>query len=126
MFGVWSNYRPVAEPLVFSLIIYSGGNLLYIYAENFSNNEKWILFASRFIVGAGAGCKNLIIQLQMCIICLAANSAVMRSYCSAASYEDERNTVMSILSAVQATGFILGPGTSSSIMYLLYLSFCSH
>ena len=33
VFGVWSNYRPVAEPLVFSLIIYSGSNLLYIYAE---------------------------------------------------------------------------------------------
>ena len=50
----------------------------------------------------------------MFIICFTANTAVMRSYCSAASYEDERNTVMSILSTVQATGFILGPGTSSS------------
>ena len=61
VFGVWSNYRPVAESLVFSLIVYSGGNLLYIYAENFSSNEKWILFSSRFIVGAGAGCENLLI-----------------------------------------------------------------
>ena len=34
----------------------------------------------------------------------------MRSYCSAASQEEERNTVMSFLSAVQSTGFILGPG----------------
>ena len=50
----------------------------------------------------------------MCIIHFAANSAIMRSYCSAASYEDERNTVMSILSAAQAIGFTLGPGIYTS------------
>lgn len=55
LFGVWSNYRPVSEPLVASLVVYSGGNLLYVYAENFSDNERWILFASRFIVGVGSG-----------------------------------------------------------------------
>ena len=55
VFGVWSNYRPVAEPLVFSLIIFSGGNLLYVYAEAFSDVEGWILFTSRCIVGIGSG-----------------------------------------------------------------------
>ena len=55
LFGVWSNYRPVSEPLIFSMILYCSGNLLYAYAESFTDNEKWILFTSRFIVGCGSG-----------------------------------------------------------------------
>ena len=55
LFGLWSSYRAVSEPLIFSLIVYSIGNLLYVYAENFTDNEKWILFASRLIVGVGSG-----------------------------------------------------------------------
>ena len=55
LFGIWSNHRPVSEPLIFSLILCCGGNLLYVYAESFSSNQKWILFASRFIVGSGSG-----------------------------------------------------------------------
>ena len=55
LFGVWSNYRPVPEPLIFSLILYCGGNLLYVYAESFSGIEKWILFISRLMVGSGSG-----------------------------------------------------------------------
>ena len=55
LFGLWSNYRPVLEPLIFSQILYCIGNLLYVYAEDFSNIEKWILFLGRFIVGTGTG-----------------------------------------------------------------------
>jgi len=33
----------------------------------------------------------------------------MRSYCSSASREDERNTVMTFLSAMRGLGYILGP-----------------
>jgi len=55
VFGLWSNYRPVIEPLILSLLIYSGGSLLYTYAEAFTDMEKWILFISRFIIGIGAG-----------------------------------------------------------------------
>ena len=82
VFGVWSNYWPVAEPLVFSLIIYSSGNLLYIYAKFFSNNEKWILFSSRFIVGAGIGSEILLILLfgYNCIICFAAITVLLCSH----------------------------------------------
>ena len=53
--GVWSNYRPVSEPLIFSLILFGSGNLLYAYAESFTNSEKWILFTSRLITGSGSG-----------------------------------------------------------------------
>ena len=58
LFGIWSNHRPVAEPLIFSLIIYSGGNLLYVYADSISEAENWNLFISRFIVGVGSGDVN--------------------------------------------------------------------
>ena len=54
LFGVWSNYRPVSEPLIFSMMLYCSGNLLYVYAESFTNNEKWILFTSRYLVGSGS------------------------------------------------------------------------
>ena len=47
------------------------------------------------------------------LIFLLANNAIMRSYCSTASREDERNTVMTFLSAMRALGFILGPCTTS-------------
>ena len=53
--GVWSNYRPVSEPLIFSMILYCSGSLLYAYDESFTNNVKWILFTSRFMVGTGSG-----------------------------------------------------------------------
>ena len=53
--GVWSNYRPISEPLVFSLILFGSGNSLYAYAESFNNSEKWILFTSRLLTGSGAG-----------------------------------------------------------------------
>ncbi|XP_065884613.1 major facilitator superfamily domain-containing protein 8-like isoform X2 [Dysidea avara] len=93
LLGIWSNYRPLTEPLIISFIIYIFGNLLYIFAEAFKDIDKWILLASKFTVGAGA-----------------AHVAIMRSYCSAASLEDERNTVMSFLSALQILGYSIGPG----------------
>ena len=43
------------------------------------------------------------------------NIVVLCSYCSAATWENERITVMSFLTAMQALGFILGPGTQSTI-----------
>ena len=123
LFGLWSNYRPVLEPLIFSQILYCIGNLLYVYAEDFSNIEKWILFLGRFIVGTGTGqyFKILIICLTK-LLCMyyyifAANIVVLRSYCSAATWEDERTTVMSFLAGVRAIGFILGPGAQLISFY---------
>ena len=47
----------------------------------------------------------------------AANIVVLRSYCSAATWEDERTTVMSFLAGVRAVGFILGPGAQLISFY---------
>jgi len=55
LLGIWSNYRPLSEPLIVSFIIYIFGNLLYIFAEAFKGVDKWILLASKLFVGAGAG-----------------------------------------------------------------------
>ena len=54
------------------------------------------------------------------MIILLADITIIRSYCSTASLEEERITVMSFLSAMQALGFILGPG----ITYELHACVC--
>ncbi len=47
-------------------------------------------------------------KLLMMLICLA-NAAPMRAYVSAATYQHERTFHMSILSAAQSLGMIIGP-----------------
>ncbi|XP_065886473.1 major facilitator superfamily domain-containing protein 8-like isoform X2 [Dysidea avara] len=91
IFGIWSNHRPVVEPVIVSLIICMIGGILYTYAEAV-HDGKWVLLFSRLIIGIGTG-----------------NIAVARSYVSAATNEKERSTAMSALSSVQGLGFILGP-----------------
>jgi len=44
------------------------------------------------------------------IINVVAHIAIMRSYCSAASLENERDTVMSFLSSLMILGYSIGPG----------------
>ena len=44
------------------------------------------------------------------VLLFTANIVVLRTYCSEASWENERTTVMSFLTAMQAIAFILGPG----------------
>lgn len=54
-FGVWSNHRPVREPLVVSTIINVAANIVYAYANAFPAGKKWALLVSRAFVGFGAG-----------------------------------------------------------------------
>ena len=108
LIGVWSNYRPIKEPLIITLIVSTSGSLLYSYAEAFESDGKWILMLGRFIMGLGAGiCIYIFIYKYQCI---PGNIALARSYMSAATLETERNTAMSLLASMQAFGFILGPG----------------
>ncbi|XP_065891984.1 major facilitator superfamily domain-containing protein 8-like isoform X2 [Dysidea avara] len=92
LIGMWSNYRPIKEPLIITLLISTGGYLMYAYAGAFEHAGKWVLITSRFIMGLAAG-----------------NIALARSYMAAATMEAERNTAMSLLASMQALGFILGP-----------------
>ncbi|XP_065891982.1 major facilitator superfamily domain-containing protein 8-like isoform X2 [Dysidea avara] len=92
LIGMWSNYRPIKEPLIITLVVSTVGSTMYAYALAFEDFGKWILIASRFIMGLGAG-----------------NIALARSYMAAATMDTERNTAMSLLASMQALGFILGP-----------------
>jgi len=55
LLGVWSNHRPLLEPLIFSLVVYIFSNLLYVLAETFKDIGKWMLLASKFVGGAALG-----------------------------------------------------------------------
>ena len=55
LIGMWSNYRPIKEPLIITLLISTGGYLMYAYAGAFEHAGKWVLITSRFIMGLAAG-----------------------------------------------------------------------
>ena len=52
------------------------------------------------------------------------NIAIARSYLAAASWENERNTVMSLLGATQGLGFILGPGVCVCVCVCVCVRVC--
>ena len=52
---MWSNYRPIKEPLIITLFICTGGYLMYSYAGAIEHGGKWVLITSRFIMGLAAG-----------------------------------------------------------------------
>jgi ceroid-lipofuscinosis MFS transporter 7 len=92
LFGVWSNYRPVREPLLISISFNIVANLLYSYVDAFPDDKKFVLLVARTFVGFGAG-----------------NVAVVRAYIAGATTESERTGAMAGVSACQAIGFIVGP-----------------
>ena len=55
LFGVWSNYRPVREPILVSIIFNILANLVYAYVNAFPSQKKFVLLISRTFVGFGAG-----------------------------------------------------------------------
>ena len=55
LFGVWSNYRPVREPLLISISFNIVANLLYSYVDAFPDDKKFVLLVARTFVGFGAG-----------------------------------------------------------------------
>ena len=59
-----------------------------------------------------------LINVQKYVLHFIANVVVLRTYCSAATWERQRTTVMAFLSALQATGFILGPGVQLAVLIL--------
>ncbi|KAK3607035.1 hypothetical protein CHS0354_011594 [Potamilus streckersoni] len=93
IFGFWANFRARSrEPLVVSMIINILANVLYVYLESIPPKRLGYLMLARALIGFGAG-----------------NVAVVRSYVSGATTIKERTGSMAIMSAFQATGFIIGP-----------------
>eukprot|EP01137_Pigoraptor_chileana_P007365 Opistho-2@52851 len=92
IFGYWSNARPYREPLIVSTVINGLGNVMYCFSKWPAHHNTWFLLVARFIVGFSGG-----------------NVAVSRAYVSGATTLAERTHTMAMLSACQATGFIVGP-----------------
>ncbi|KAF3837023.1 hypothetical protein F7725_004487 [Dissostichus mawsoni] len=102
LFGLWSNHRPRREPLVCSILINLFANIYYAYAYLPPSHNKLHVLVSRALVGFGAG-----------------NVAVARSYVAGATSLKERTSAMANMSACQALGFILGPGTLQHSLQLI-------
>ena len=85
LIGMWSNYRPIKEPLIITLVVTTCGYLLYSYAEAFDCGGKWVLIGSRFIMGLGAGtcvccvhvCLYVRVRMHACVcMCVRARVCV--------------------------------------------------
>ena len=76
------------EVLLFSLVVNAIGYIMFSVVST-----GWLLLFARFIIGMGG-----------------ANTAVLRTYASMASSEENRTATMAKMSAAQSFGFLLGPG----------------
>lgn len=119
LFGLWSNNRPRREPLVCSIFINLSANIYYAYAYLPAKNNKFHMLMSRAFAGFGAGellgldTVRFVLYLRHTAQydLLAGNVAVVRSYIAGATSLKERTSAMANMSACQALGFILGPGS---------------
>eukprot|EP00003_Mantamonas_plastica_P024304 TRINITY_DN4508_c0_g1_i2.p1 TRINITY_DN4508_c0_g1~~TRINITY_DN4508_c0_g1_i2.p1 ORF type:complete len:296 (+),score=74.53 TRINITY_DN4508_c0_g1_i2:259-1146(+) len=96
LLGAWSNRRTTKEVLLSTFVVIIGGNFVYSLASS-----QWYILIGRLIIGAGA-----------------ANVGVARAYVSHASTPEERTHVMTIMSAMQAIGFIMGPAMGAGLSFL--------
>jgi MFS family permease len=97
MFGYWSNVRPTAETLFFSLLVSGLGNAWYATVYLFPY-PFYHLVASRFVIGFAAGIVS-----------------VCRAYVSHAVDVDSKRAVMAKMSAAQGVGFVLGPAVGAAL-----------
>eukprot|EP00164_Ancoracysta_twista_P010324 GFYU01015524.1.p1 GENE.GFYU01015524.1~~GFYU01015524.1.p1 ORF type:complete len:540 (+),score=73.89 GFYU01015524.1:77-1696(+) len=93
--GYWCNHRPYREVILFSLLMFLFGNLLYAGAW-----DVWVVVVSRVIVGFSI-----------------ANIAVVRSFVSIVTPVWKRTVVFSDLGALQLIGITLSPGIASLLSY---------
>eukprot|EP00118_Oscarella_pearsei_P014401 m.123174 g.123174 ORF g.123174 m.123174 type:complete len:489 (+) comp37813_c0_seq2:67-1533(+) len=95
LLGFWANRGGSKVPLVASVAINMIGNFMYSYSNaipGHDNRNGWYMFASRFLVGFGAGV-----------------TGVARSFISGSTSYEERTGAMAHMSIAQSLGFILGP-----------------
>ena len=55
VFGIWCQYLPAMQPLLFSLLLTIAGSLLYGYADSFSNGGLNMILIARLLLGLSAG-----------------------------------------------------------------------
>lgn len=91
LFG-WLGTRRCTLSLIVSLVINVGGNVMYCFTAAVPDHNNWFMLVARFLVGFGAG-----------------NIAVCRGYLAGATTIHERTGAITVMSAMQGTGFIIGP-----------------
>ncbi|KAI6187100.1 hypothetical protein M3Y98_00205800 [Aphelenchoides besseyi] len=104
-FGFWSNrIRQVRQPLNVGLCLMMIGNGIYILMEpiTFVKN-RYILLASRFLLGMGSG-----------------NVALLRTYASTASLESDRSRAIAFVTCGQAIGQYPGNSLLGLLHFNLY------
>jgi MFS family permease len=94
--GKWFDARGAREPLIVSLVVMIGGNVLYSLSSNI-----YELLASRFIVGIAAG-----------------NYVLAQTYLSYATTNEDRTKIMSYNSAATIFGFVFGPAFSAGLSFI--------
>ncbi|XP_062564494.1 major facilitator superfamily domain-containing protein 8-like isoform X4 [Armigeres subalbatus] len=92
LFGWWNNRLPsVRKPMVFFLVAYVLGQILYSLIEEINAYEKYLILVSRALFGiASVSC------------------TIYRAYMSSATTVAERTRTMSFLSLAQTCGLLAG------------------
>nr|XP_019931028.2 major facilitator superfamily domain-containing protein 8-like isoform X2 [Aedes albopictus] len=92
IFGWWNNKLPsVRKPMLFFLVAYVAGQILYALIEEIDAYEKYMLLISRGLFGiASVSC------------------TIYRAYMSSATTVAERTKAMSFLSLAQTCGLLAG------------------
>lgn len=97
--GFWANKLGSNRPAFFcTVFMFIVGNALYSILSVFGSSAKIIMIVSRFIVGVSS-----------------ANITLCRSYIAASSTLRERTTAVSLTSAAQSLGFVVGPALQTAI-----------
>ncbi|XP_004363322.1 major facilitator superfamily transporter domain containing 8 [Capsaspora owczarzaki ATCC 30864] len=94
-FGWWANRAPYKWCLFVSILINVSGNMMYClsnYTTDDNEGQKYVMLIARLVVGLSAG-----------------NVAITRAYVAGATHLSERTHTMSMLSACQTGGFVVGP-----------------
>ena len=66
IFGLWADVRPTREPLVAAFAFNIVFSLLYSYLGAFGSGVAgWVMIASRFLMGFGAG-----VWVFVCFVCV--------------------------------------------------------
>ena len=56
--GIWCQYFPAMQPLLFSLLLTAVGSLLYGYGMSFGSEGVNVILIARLVLGLSAGEKQ--------------------------------------------------------------------
>lgn len=99
LIGYWGNkLGSIRIPLLSTLAMFTMASAIYSSLDSFSSHHKYWMLGARFLVGVSS-----------------ANTAVCRSYISAATKLSERTHAVSMISFMQVLGFIIGPALQAAV-----------